>query len=622
MRTAETTNIVDYVAGERPPSAPQLRSQGAELVSSGVRYRTWCKHEAVAAVIVDGQKNILRTIPLQAEGGGYYSAIDIAGAAGDLYRYRFGESQAWPDPASRWQPHGVHGPSMVVDPHVFPWRDDGWVAPPYSELIIYELHIGTFTDDGTFRGAIAQLDQLIDLGVNAIELMPIADFPGARNWGYDGVALYAPSRAYGHPDDLRALVDAAHVRGLAVILDMVYNHMGPDGNYLGVYHSGYFNPEHQTPWGAGLHFEAEAVREFFAENATYWMREFHIDGFRLDATHAIQDFSERHILAEIAARVHSEGGFVMAEDDRNEPALLRSQNDGGLGFDGAWSDDFHHVIRVMLTQQREGYYGDFAGTADELAETLQHGWLYRGQRTRTDGHPRGRESSALAPEQFVYCISNHDQVGNRAFGERLGHVIHPAAYRAASALICLVPYTPMLFMGQEWNASSPFQFFTDHNPELGHLITEGRRREFRHFAAFREPELIETIPDPQAENTFVNSKLRWDEARQPQHVGVLRLYREFLHLRKTHPAFADRSRTNWRVEQTSDGIILLMAGIKSASSCVVAIDLVGGHARPDLSGVDIHSSQWKPCLSSNETRFGGDSARSFSVPTVMVLEPA
>ncbi|MBA2269921.1 MAG: malto-oligosyltrehalose trehalohydrolase, partial [Chthoniobacterales bacterium] len=457
------TNIIE----QRRAASPTQRSQGAELTAAGVRYRTWCEHDRVDVLLVDATGAVLRTLPLEPEGDGYFSGIDQEGRAGDLYRYRLSDTGDWPDPASRAQPFGVHGPSSVVDPSAFRWGDASWKAPAYRDLVIYELHVGTFTGAGTFRATIEKLEYLVALGVNAIEIMPVADFPGDRNWGYDGVSLYAPSRAYGEPDDFRALVDAAHAGGLAVILDVVYNHLGPDGNYLGCYHSGYFNSEHETPWGVGLNHEQAAVRDFFSENALYWMREFHIDGFRLDATHAIVDDSPQHILAEIAERVHARGGFVIAEDDRNDPNLLRASNAGGLGFDGCWSDDFHHTVRVMLTKQREGYYANFEGTSRELADTLAHGWHFRGQPRPTSGKPRGGESIDLQPEQFVYCISNHDQVGNRAFGERLGHVVEPAAYRAASGLLCLVPYTPMLFMGQEWAASTPFQFFTEHNAELG-----------------------------------------------------------------------------------------------------------------------------------------------------------
>jgi maltooligosyltrehalose trehalohydrolase len=600
-----------------------LRSQGAELVDGGVRYRTWCKHERAMVMIVDKDGDTLRTLPLTREGGGYFSAIDPAGAAGDLYFYRFGESQGWPDPASRFQPQGVHGPSMVVDPDQYEWTDETWRAPAYSELIIYELHVGTFTPEGTFGSAVDRLEHLVALGVTAIELMPLADFPGERNWGYDGVMPYAPARCYGTPDDLRALVDAAHALGLAVILDVVYNHLGPDGNYTGVYHDDYKDEALHTPWGAALNYGVPAVRAFFTENAPYWMREFHIDGFRLDATHEIADRSQPHILAEIAEDVHSLGGFVIAEDERNEPQLLTAAALGGVGFDGAWADDFHHVVRVMLTGNREGYYGNYEGTAAELALTLSQGWLYRGQKQPTTGKARGGDPSAVAPQQFVFCISNHDQVGNRVRGERLGHVISPAAYRAASALICLVPQTPMLFMGQEWAASTPFQFFTDHNEELGKLVTEGRRKEFSNFAAFRDPEVRKTIPDPQATSTFTNSKLRWEELHEAAHASVLQLYREFLELRQTHAAFRERSRERLLVVEAREGMVAVLLGPPGEYGCCILVDLIGGHTMPPLDDPRLTPGggrDWQPLLSSNETRFGGDEAAPFAEPTTLVLE--
>lgn len=453
--------------------------------------------------------------------------------------------------------------------------------------------------------------------------MPIGDFSGGRNWGYDGVMPYAPSRAYGEPDDLRALVDAAHALGLAVILDVVYNHLGPDGNYTGVYHGDYADEQLQTPWGAALNYGAAPVRAFFVENAPYWMREFHIDGFRLDATHEIADRSSRHILAEIAEEVHSLGGFLIAEDDRNEPKLLSSPDAGGFGFDGAWADDFHHVVRVMLTHDRGGYYVNYEGTSRELAQTLTHGWLFRGQKQNSTGESRGGDPAELQPAQFIYCISNHDQVGNRAFGERLGHVTSPAAYRAASALICMVPQTPMLFMGQEWSASTPFQFFTDHNSELGKLVTQGRRKEFRHFAAFRDPAVLATIPDPQAASTFADSKLKWDELREEKHVHVLLLYQEFLALRRTHPAFRTRLRDNFIATEICDGVVALFFGEAARYDLAVLINLVGDYEMPNLEIARFAPGEgrdWQPLLSSNEERFGGAGAMSFAEPNTLVLE--
>ncbi|MDQ6809572.1 MAG: malto-oligosyltrehalose trehalohydrolase [Verrucomicrobiota bacterium] len=604
------------------PIGSHLRSQGADLLESGVRYRTWCKHDRADVLVIDQQGAIGRVVQLAPEGDGYFSAIDGQGSAGDLYQYRFSESQGWPDPASRCQPLGVHGASMVVDPRSYQWNDEAWSRPAFSELIIYELHIGAFTAAGSFASAVERFDHLVRLGVNAIELMPLGDFPGDRNWGYDGVMLYAPARAYGSPDDLRAFVDAAHLAGLAVILDVVYNHLGPDGNYTGVYHGGYTNPKVHTPWGSALDYTVAPVRAFFVENAPYWMEEFHIDGFRLDATHEIFDPSPRHLLAEISDTIHSLGGWVIAEDERNAADLLRPTAVGGLGADACWSDDFHHIVRVTLTRDHEGYYANYEGTARELAETLTHGWWYRGQHQLSTGRPRGTDPRDARLEQFVYCISNHDQAGNRAFGERLGQLVSRAAYRAASALLCLAPETPLLFMGQEWNASSPFQFFTDHNPELGRQITVGRRREFSGFAAFRDPAVRETIPDPQAAGTFSNSKLRWDEIHEEKHAQVISLYREFLALRREHPAFGLRSRENFRAVALETGIVALLFGRAEHYDAAVLVDLVGGHPMPDLDLAELRPGSgraWHVLVSSNDCRFGGD-ATAFTTPTTMVLQ--
>jgi maltooligosyltrehalose trehalohydrolase len=600
------------------------RSQGADpLAGGGVRYRTWCEHDRAEVVIFDQQGNESRTFELQPKGDRYFSAVDQEGRAGDLYKYRFGESGPWPDPASRCQPNGVHAASMVVDPESYIWSDAGWSRPDFADLSIYELHIGSFTAEGTFRGAINKLGHLAALGINAVEIMPVADFPGNRNWGYDGVMLYAPARAYGGPDDMRAFIDAAHEAGIAVILDVVYNHLGPDGNYMGVYHKDYSNENEETPWGAALNYALPAVRAFFVENALYWMREFHVDGFRLDATHTIIDRSPLHILAEIAERVHERGGFIIAEDERNDPLVLSPHAAGGWGFDGVWADDFHHVVRVLLTGEREGYYANFQGDSNELAQTLAHGWLFRGQTQSTNGEARGGDSSGCPPRQFVYCISNHDQAGNRAFGERLHHSTSPAAYRAASALLCLVPQTPMLFMGQEWAASTPFQYFTDHEPDLGKAITVGRRREFRHFSAFRDPEVLGTIPDPQKPETFLNSKLRWAELAEAGHAEMLLLYWEFIELRKTHPAFRSSRRENCMTIDLGNGIVAMLFGHTGHFDCLVLSDLVGGHAAPNLDHprlVPGGGKDWKLLLCSNEARFGGESSQNPRGPETAVFE--
>ncbi len=585
------------------------------MLEGGVCYRTWAPgKENLEVVIYEGDGAVARTLPLGKEETGYFSTVDPDGRAGDRYKYRF-DGQEWPDPASRSNPDGVHGAAAVIDPQTFAWSDQRFTCPPLSDLVIYELHIGTFTPAGTFPSAIEKLAHVAQLGATAIEIMPVADFPGSRNWGYDGVLLYAPARAYGSPDDFRALVDAAHAHGLAVILDVVYNHLGPDGNYLGSYSPQYFNPGHKTPWGDAFNFELLPVREFFAANPEYWWREFHVDGFRLDATHAIVDDSEPHFLEEVATRIHSLGGFVMVEDERNEPRLLLPTGRGGLGLDGCWADDFHHVVRVRLTGEREGYYSSYKGSTAELVETLRDGWLLHGAARERKTAAEAAECREVAPEQLVFCISNHDQIGNQAFGRRFSQVCTPAAYRAASALLCLVPYTPLLFMGQEWAAATPFQFFTDHEPYLGRRVTEGRREEFRGFALFRDPEAREKIPDPQAVSTFERSKLDWRELAQEEHAATLQLYRELLRLRRTLPALQDRRRNDWEVSEVGNGIVQLLFRGGGADEIAVLVDLKGGHADP-LEG----NQQWQLLLSTNEPRFGGTGSPLFAEPEVRVLQ--
>jgi maltooligosyltrehalose trehalohydrolase len=591
------------------------RSQGADLVEGGgVRYRTWAPGKERMEVVIHGTDHpAAHTITLENCEDCYFSGIDERGQAGDLYKYRF-ENQQWPDPASRFNPNGVHGSSQIIDPWSYQWRDTGWSAPLLSELVIYELHVGTFTPGGTFLETIEKLDHLVRLGVNAIEIMPVADFPGMRNWGYDGVLLYAPARAYGTPNELRALVDAAHGRGLAVILDVVYNHLGPDGNYLGAYSREYFNPAHKTPWGDAFNFELKPVREFFAANPEYWRREFHVDGFRLDATHAVVDGSPKHLLTEITERVHSLGGFVTVEDERNDPMLLRSIGRGGLGLDACWADDFHHVVRVLLTGEREGYYRFYGGTVDELNETLRDGWLLHGAERSRNGAAEARECAELGPEKLIFCITNHDQIGNQAFGKRLNDLASPAAYRAASALLCLAPYTPLLFMGQEWAAMTPFQFFTDHEADLGRSVTEGRREEFSGFSLFRDPEVRERIPDPQSRETFLRSRLQWAELDEKEHRSMLQLYAELLRLRRSSPALQNRSRSNWQMLEPKHGIVRLLYGGAPGEQCLIAVDLIGGHQD------SFDENHWQLLLSTNDPRFGGDDGAPFAQPEARVLQ--
>jgi maltooligosyltrehalose trehalohydrolase len=570
---------------------------GATWGPDGVTYRVWAPKAHAIKVEVEPFGGGLRFVQLEAAGGGYFQGLDPLGKAGDSYGFSLG-GPAFPDPASRAQAGDVHGKSLVINPQAYSWKDGDWKRPAFRDLVIYELHVGTFTEEGTFLAAIKHLPDLRELGVTAIEIMPIADFPGGRNWGYDGVLIYAPARAYGMPDDLRALVDAAHREGIAVLLDVVYNHLGPDGNYLGAYASQYFCRRHHTPWGDGFNFDDkghEAVREFFLGNPVYWMEEFHIDGFRFDATHEIADDSATHILAEMTAAVHLRGGYAIAEDCRNDVCVLDREK--GLGFDGVWADDFHHTARVSQTGEAHAYFQDFCGTLPEVIDCLGHGWLYRGQPSRFLGLARGTEGKGLQPSAFVHCLSNHDQTGNRALGERLGALVHPAAYRTLSTVLCLTPYTPMLFMGQEWGANTPFLFFCDHKEELGRAVTAGRRREFAHFPEFSDPGRQAQIPDPQAVDTFLKSKLLWEERNLPAHAGLLALHRECLNLRKSDPLFRPTDRSHW--EATARGGMGMLRFEGEGKEFLLLFCLRPGEVADSPEG------EYEVILSSEDSRFGG-----------------
>jgi maltooligosyltrehalose trehalohydrolase len=535
---------------------------GAVPQRPGTRFRVWSPATEEVELLLEGGAAVL----LERQPGGFHSALVPEVGAGARYKYRLDGRGPFPDPASRRQPEGVHGPSEVVDPFGYQWSDGDWGGLDPATLVVYELHMGTFTDEGTFAGAARRLPALVELGVSAIELMPLAAFPGRWNWGYDGVAPFAPAAAYGSPDDLRALVDMAHQLGLGVLLDVVYNHLGPDGNYLGAFSPPYFDETIHTPWGAAINFGGASsgpVRAFFLENAAHWLNEYHLDGLRLDATHAIVDPSTVHIISELAtlAQGLEPRRLAIAEDERNLSTLVSSRP-AGFGLDAVWSDDLHHELRRRLAGDQDGYFADFDGTVDEIVETLRRGWYYVGQVTRRTGKPRGTDPAGLPPERFVVCLQNHDQVGNRAFGDRLHHGLAPEAWRAAVALLLLAPETPLLFMGQEWAASTPFRYFTDHKEELGRLVTEGRRREFAGFKAFRDPAARERIPDPQAESTFEASRLRWEERDRPGHAEVLRLHAALLRLRRE---VIVQRRERVTVSAAGPGAVVLDAGDVAAA---------------------------------------------------------
>jgi maltooligosyltrehalose trehalohydrolase len=585
------------------------RVAGAIVTAAGTQFRIWAPtHHSAEVLIGVGGGAVVHTLP--AEGDGWFSALVPGAGAGTRYRLRLDGGDPLPDPWSRSQPDGVHGASEVVDHTAFAWSDDGWRGVELADLVIYELHVGTATAEGTFDALIDRLPYFAELGVTALEIMPVAEFPGARNWGYDGVYLFAPAQAYGGPAGLHRFVDAAHDHGLGVILDVVYNHFGPEGNYLPAVTGGrIFTEKHHTPWGAAVNYDddgSSAVRETVLDNVRQWIEDYHIDGLRLDATHAIVDSSPVHILQEIACTARAAAPhrsvLIIAEDERNERRLLLPRVQGGLELDGVWADDMHHSLRRLVAGDREGYYAAYEGTTAELARTLQQGWLYEGERYEPTGEERGTPSDGIAPQHFVHCIQNHDQVGNRALGERLHHEIGLDAYRAASTLLLLTPYTPLLWMGQEWAASSPFLYFTDHPDALGRLVTEGRREEFSGFSQFADSALRERIPDPQAEETFRRSRLLWEERERAPHAGMLTLYRELLALRRHHPALRNRDRSAWDVDAHGEGTLMFR---RTADEELLVVVHFGPAHELELPGRGSSGEGWRIVLHSEETRFGG-----------------
>ena len=528
---------------------------GAIVTGGGVRFRVWAPTAHSVGVEVNDQRH-----PLSPEGNGVWSAFVPDIRPGAHYWYVLDGTLKRPDPYSRSQPVGVHGPSEVIDPDAFEWQDEAWRGISIKGLVIYQIHVGTATPDGTFEALIGHLAQLAALGVNAIQLLPVAEFPGERNWGYDGVDLFAVSHVYGGPAGLKRLVDAAHGRGLGVIVDVVYNHFGPDGNYLRDFSHDYFTDRFETSWGEALNYSCDWMRKLVLDNARYWIHEYHVDGLRLDATHAIFDESSPHILAELSQAVRAslpEGREVVliAETGENDVRYLRPLDEGGFGLDAVYADDFHHILRRYLAGDHEGYYADYEGTLAELARCVEQGWLYEGQPTRRSQRPRGTPARDQPAWQFLYVLQNHDQIGNRAFGERLNHEIDLERFASASALLLFLPYTPMLFMGQEFGASAPFQYFTDHNPELGRLVTEGRRREFQAFSSFADPKTRDEIPDPQAESTFLRSKVHFEEANISPGAELQGLYQRLLTLRRTDPVLAEQAREHMKATALSQDVL-------------------------------------------------------------------
>jgi maltooligosyltrehalose trehalohydrolase len=607
------SEAIDASARTTTVSSPARRARrlpiGAELTEEGAHIRIWAPHAARVDVVHRGVD-----MPLTREDDGYWSALLSGMRAGARYRVRLdGAETLYPDPASRFQPDGPHGESEVVDPAAFPWTDGAWRGVALAGQVIYEMHVGTFTAEGTWAAAMRELPALRRLGVTVLEMMPVAEFSGRFGWGYDGVDLYAPTRLYGRPDDLRRFVDRAHAEGLGVILDVVYNHLGPDGNYLKPFAPEYFSRRYENEWGEALNFDgegADAVREFFVGNAGYWIDEFHFDGLRLDATQQIFDASPEHVIAAITRRVREaargRATIVVAENEPQDVRGLRAVEEGGFGLDAQWNDDFHHAARVAATGSRPAYYSDFRGTPQEFISTVRSGFLYQGQPSAWQGKRRGTPTAGFSAARFVTFLQNHDQVANSARGERLHQLTSPGRHRALTALLLLAPATPMLFQGQEFSASAPFLYFADHAGELARLVRAGRVEFLSQFPGIATPEGRACLPDPAGLDSFARCKV--DHGERERHPEALALHHDLLALRRADPAFAAQ-----RADEIAGAVLDAAAFVLRFSGGGQGDRLLVVNLGPDLE-LDVipepllappAGERWTLVWSSEHPRYGG-----------------
>lgn len=602
---------------------------GAEVLEKGgVEFRVWAPQRSRVEVVLEGGLGANgeplssrlkgHSIELKREKEGYFCGRTAAAGAGTLYRYRLdGKDGPFPDPASRFQPEGPHGPSRVEDPRAYSWSDSAWMGKGkgihLKGQVLYEMHIGTFTPEGTYASAIQKLPMLVDTGITVLEVMPVAEFAGTFGWGYDGVDLFAPTRLYGEPDDLRRFVDKAHALGLAVILDVVYNHLGPSGNYLKQFAEGYFTNRYENEWGEAIHFDGDdagPVREFFISNAAYWIDEFHMDGLRLDATQTIHDASKEHVLAAITRRareaVQGRSIIIVAENEPQHTLLVRPREKGGYGIDALWNDDLHHTAMVALTGRNEAYYTDHRGSPQELLSAVKWGYLYQGQRYSWQKKRRGTPALDLPPATFVTFTQNHDQIANSARGQRIHKLTTPGRHRAMTALLLLAPGTPMLFQGQEFSASSPFLYFADHEPDLAKSVAKGRKEFLSQFPSLATPEMIASLPDPSDAATFERCKLDWREReRNPEAVD---LHKDILRLRREDPVFrAQKARSVDGAVIAAEAFVLRFFGEAGDDRLVfvnLGMDLALVPA-PEPLLAPPEGTRWEVLWSSESPRYGG-----------------